>query len=134
MHEQPLKILVIDDEPVMRALFESLLEELDHEIACVENGDEGVALFKKSLDAGEPFDLIFIDLLTEGGFTGIDTLNAMMELSPDVYAIACSGFLQNMGPDDLIRYGFKGFLSKPFDFDELEKMCKNVCMCQNTLL
>ena len=121
MPESLLKILVIDDEPVMRALFESLLEELNHEVICAENSEIGISLVKESFVSQKNFDLIFVDLITDGGLTGIETFKQIMQLSPDVYAVACSGYLQNMTPEDLFRHGFKGFLNKPFDFEELEE-------------
>ncbi len=58
----PLRILLVDDDPlVLRSLRDSLELE-DHDVATTEGGQAGIDEFAGALEAGKPFDIVITDL------------------------------------------------------------------------
>ncbi len=56
-----MRILIVDDEATNRFLLKSHLAELG-EADCAEDGEQAVEAVKRALKAGEPFDLICLDI------------------------------------------------------------------------
>ena len=60
-NEHKIKTLVIDDQPVIRKHIELLLKDFC-ECTFAEDGSKGCDLFEQALDAGEPFELVTLDI------------------------------------------------------------------------
>jgi len=58
-----LRVLIVEDELVSRKKLEKMLAFCDGDIQCVEDGKKGVEAFAAALKNGEPYDLIFLDIL-----------------------------------------------------------------------
>jgi DNA-binding NarL/FixJ family response regulator len=71
------------------------------------------------LAAGDPIDVIVMDLALPGGISGVETLGCLREINPNVRAIACSGYLEAKSREAALRTGFAGVLSKPYTADRL---------------
>jgi signal transduction histidine kinase len=57
-----LKILVVDDDPVLTRSLQDALETDGHRLELAPGGQAGIDAFRKSLDAGRAFDLVITDL------------------------------------------------------------------------
>jgi len=55
------KILVVDDEEIIRELFKAVLEKFGYQVAVASNGNEGVKYFRAN-----PADLVITDMFTPG--------------------------------------------------------------------
>ena len=84
--EQP-RILVVEDDDLLRRTYEMLLRCEDFEVSCAENGAEGLRLFQE-----QPFDLILTDR-NMPGMDGVGLIKAVRELSSHVPIIMISGSL-----------------------------------------
>ena len=116
------KILVMDDEEVVRKLVRRLLQHMGHEVELVEEGQGAVGAYESAKSQGQPFDAVILDLTIRDGVGGRETIRDLLKIDPDVKAIVMSGY----GNDPVVlepeRYGFKGVLAKPFDRASLTKV------------
>jgi CheY-like chemotaxis protein len=113
------KILWMEDEEMIRDLGEAILSSNGYEVEFAVNGDEAIQLHKKALAAGNPYDVLMLDLTIVGGMGGKEAIAKMIEADPDVNAIVCSGYSDDPVMADYKRYGFNGVLPKPFKIEEL---------------
>ncbi len=118
------RILIIDDEELVRLALAKVLENASHEIVEQENGENALDLHK-----AQPFDLIITDILMPGK-EGIETIMDIKKEFPVLPVIAISGG----GPDKHMTYlesakllGANHVLSKPFSSKELLK-CVDQCL------
>jgi len=114
------KILVMDDEAMLRDLTKQMLHLLGHEAETVRDGNEAVEVYKKSLEASEPFDLVLLDLTVKGGPGGREAIRELLKLNPDVKAVVFSGYANDPVMSNCEEYGFRASLAKPFRKASLE--------------
>ena len=110
-----LKILVMDDDETIRNVIESMLISLEHQVTITKDGLETIKEYSNVLKS-EPFDLVILDLTIPGGMGGIETLEKLREINPDVDIVISSGY-GDQYPDNSC-----GFLSKPYQIDDLKKV------------
>jgi two-component system cell cycle sensor histidine kinase/response regulator CckA len=105
-----VKILVVDDEMMIRSLAEKILLKAGFDVITADSGDEGVK--KLAADNGH-IALVLMDW-TMPGMTGIETLKEMRAISHDVPCIISSGHVLEDGavPEDLEPNTY--FLEKPY--------------------
>ena len=113
------RILVMDDEEMVRNVAEQMIEALGHEVDCAANGEEALEKFRKAREAGMPFDIIILDLTVKGGMGGERTIRRIRKIDPNVAAIVSSGYGDSTIVADYRFYGFTATLSKPYRIDTL---------------
>lgn len=121
---EPLKrgsgrILVMDDEEGIRNIAGMMLEYLGYEVEYACEGKIAVELYIKAKQQGEPFDLAIMDLTIPGGMGGKETIRELLKIDPNIKALVSSGYAQDSMLVEFKRYGFCGFISKPYDINEL---------------
>ncbi|MCU0242062.1 MAG: ATP-binding protein, partial [Vicinamibacteria bacterium] len=115
------RVLVMDDEQVVRDVLSESLQVFGLDVVAVANGAAAVAAFQAALTAGAPFDLVILDLTIAGGMGGVETLAQLRELQPSVRAIASSGYSIDPVIADPTRFGFRGVLTKPYTIIQLRR-------------
>ncbi len=58
----PLRLLCIDDEPILRELLKEMLELQNHEVETADGGRVGLEVFDQAKSRGQPFDVVITDL------------------------------------------------------------------------
>jgi len=121
------RVLVLDAEEKNRSVIAGLLERLDYKCDVARDAEETVLWYKRYWDIGRPFDAVILDLGTPGGtHEGEAALGRLLELDPDVRAIAMAA----MAPEELAaaaeEKGFTGWLAKPFLLSELGEALQTV--------
>jgi PAS domain S-box-containing protein len=113
------KILVMDDEALVRDVTEQLLRIKGYDVATTSDGLEAIDLYKKAMQANNAFDTVFLDLSVKNGLGGVPTLVRLLKIDPHVRAVIFSGY----GDDPVIQnfsvYGFIGAVTKPFTLEKL---------------
>lgn len=103
MHDDTkFRVLLADDE---EAIVHVYAVGLDHyftrseddplpraELTMCRQGDEAVDLVREALDAGEPFDVIVLDVRMPPGIDGVEAARQIRELMPGVQILFVSGF------------------------------------------
>ena len=114
------RVLLMDDEDVVRKTACWLLADLGYQVAAAEHGAGAVELYQQALDDAEPFDVVILDLTVPGGMGGEECLRRLRELDPGVTAIVCSGYSTEAVLSDFRRYGFAGAVVKPYEIEDLD--------------
>jgi PAS domain S-box-containing protein len=117
----PAKIMVLDDEEMIRDTVKLLLSILGHEVIAVADGAEAVRQYQASHDSGTPVDLVIMDLTIPAGMGGKEAAQILLEKYPDARLIVSSGYSNDPVMSNFRSYGFRASLSKPFDLDDLQK-------------
>jgi len=120
------KILVMDDEPCVRDVFDLMLRELGHEAILTCDGEEAVREFRKAVDEGWPFRTVILDLTIPGGQGGVEILKKLREIDPEIKAIVTSGYSHDAVLATYTQYGFIDTLAKPFSFDDVWKVLQKI--------
>jgi PAS domain S-box-containing protein len=120
------KILVMDDKEILRELAHEILTGLGYQVGLASDGAETIRLYRDAQQAGQPFDLVIMDLTVPGGMGGKDAIKALLEIDPDVKAIVSSGYSHDAVMSDYQQYGFCAVLVKPYRMEELRKILARV--------
>jgi two-component system chemotaxis response regulator CheY len=116
------KILVIDDDAIVRMTVEHILRDAGYEVLIAENGLRGMAVFRS-----EQPDLVITDILMPEQ-EGIQTIAEMRKAKPDAKIIAISGGGHGGKVDFLSMaraLGAMDVVPKPFDLDQLLAIVEN---------
>jgi two-component system cell cycle sensor histidine kinase/response regulator CckA len=123
------RVLVMDDEEVIRNLSSELLCVLGHDVEVAKHGQEAVEKYRSAIAAGRPFDIVILDLTIRGGMGGVETLHQLLKMDPHVKAVVSSGYSDDMTIANYMSQGFKACLKKPYDIvalrEVLSKMINN---------
>ena len=114
------KVLVMDDEKVLRDVAYSILTRLGYEVAVAMEGVETIEMYGKAMASGEPFDLVILDLTNKIGMGGIETIERLLKIDHAVRAVVSTGYSNNPILRNFREYGFRIVLLKPFTFEELK--------------
>src|SRR5712691_4439686 len=120
------RILVMDDEEMIRGLLRALLETLGYSVECVQDGAEAVAVYQRAQAAGQPFATVILDYTMPGGMGGLETLSRLRAIDPQVKALISSGYANNPVMADWAYYGFSGVVAKPYTMAQLQEVMHNV--------
>jgi CheY-like chemotaxis protein len=116
------KILVIDDDFIVRRTIIRLLEDGGYKVLSAENGLRGMAMFRS-----ERPDLVITDIIMPEQ-EGIQTITEMRKAKPDAKIIVISGS-GRIGNIDFLRIaqhlGASDAIAKPFDPDDLLKRVRH---------
>ncbi len=113
------RILIVDDEKTIRELGGKIVTHLGYEVEFACNGSEAVDQYKKALDARLPYEAVILDLMVSGAMDGIETVEKLLKLDPQVRAIVSSGYASQPDITDFEQHGFKGFVARPYTEEEL---------------
>jgi CheY-like chemotaxis protein len=116
-HVKSTTVLVVEDEPTVRALAESIIEALGYMILSAANAREAIAL----LEQDEPIDILFTDINLPDGPDAIDGLELArkaVELRPSLRVIYTTGHGQTDGMTALF-VDDATFLPKPYTVKQL---------------
>ncbi|MEO6970137.1 MAG: response regulator, partial [Chthoniobacterales bacterium] len=113
------RVLIMDDESAIRELTSQLLETMGYEVTAVPDGAEAIRIYERALRKGEHFLVVILDATVRGGLGGVETIERLRNIDPDVNAIICSGYSDEAALSQFLSYGFRGALPKPFSRREL---------------
>jgi two-component system cell cycle sensor histidine kinase/response regulator CckA len=116
---RPARVLVMDDEDVIRAVAGRMLAMAGHQAVFAADGTEAVQAYRAARDAGQPFDLAIFDLTVPGGKGGKDALQEILQFDPQVRAVASSGYSNDPVMASPAAYGFRSYLRKPYELRDL---------------
>ncbi|HPJ36941.1 MAG TPA: PAS domain S-box protein [Spirochaetota bacterium] len=120
------RILVMDDVEEILMTVRLMLEYLGYSVECVSDGAEAISMYVGALDSSQPFDLVIMDLTVPGKMGGLEAIQKLREIDPEVRAIVSSGYSNDPVLSDFNRYGFSGVVKKPFRVEDLGAAVKKI--------
>ncbi len=122
------KILLMDDEEMIRKFMDTALGRLGYEVETCIEGNKAIEIYTKAMESADPFDLAILDLTNKSGMGGQETMRRLLEIDPDVKGIIITGYFDDPVASNYSAYGFSGFLGKPSTRDELQKVINDVLL------
>lgn len=125
-----LRVLCIDDEPLLREMLQQLLVNGGHSVEVADGGQSGVDLFRSARERGEGFDVVITDL----GMPYVDGRQVAKTLkaeAPETAVIMLTGWGTMMKEDGDVPTQVDGVLSKPPKINELFEMLARVTRGRN---
>jgi signal transduction histidine kinase len=113
------KILVMDDEAMIRELAGEILQHLGYRVEFAKDGAEAVACYAAALKSTDPFDAVILDLTVRGGMGGEEAIQKLMAIDPNVKGIVSSGYSEDPEMTGFKEHGFCGAVAKPYTLEEL---------------
>jgi len=120
------RILVMDDEAIVRNVATKMLEHLGYETEAAADGEQAVALYAEARAAGRPFAAVVVDLTIPGGMGGVEALARLRELDAEVRVIVSSGYANDPIMANYEAHGFRAVAPKPYKLQELSAVLKAV--------
>lgn len=114
------KVLIVDDEPLIRSSLERIFARKGYSVLTAENGVVGLKIW-----LNEKPDIICLDYLMPG-LNGLELLNEIPEKLKSCIVVM-SAYVGALEREDFIKKGAKNFYNKPFDdifkfVDEVERI------------
>ena len=114
------KILIIDDEPLMRMSISDALKEEGYEVSETASGREGVSLAK---DAS--FDIVITDLRLPD-LDGLEVLKSCKRASSETMVVLITAYGAVETAVEAMKYGAYDYITKPFRMEELLLMIRRM--------
>ena len=121
--KQALRILLVDDEAIVRRSMKMLLEHDGHDISAVESGE--AALEQIAQLSHCKFDLVITDF-SMPGMHGDELVTRIREVAPDHPIIMCTAFVEDYKVFGEASGQVDALLLKPFSFQELRESIEQV--------
>lgn len=116
-----MKVLVVDDNIMTRSMIKDLLTEMGHQVVGeAGDGNEAARVF-----ADTHPELVLLDLIMPGK-NGLEVLPELKALDPAAKVVMVTAVQQDTISKELLEKGASGILHKPFMYEELEALLKQM--------
>jgi PAS domain S-box-containing protein len=120
------RILVMDDEEVIRDVVGHMLSRLGYEVTFACDGAEAIRIYEEAKASGRHIGGAILDLTIPGGMGGRETIRKLREIDPEVRAAVSTGYSDETILSDYREYGFRGVLPKPYKIDDLRRVLQEL--------
>ncbi|MBD3184885.1 response regulator [Candidatus Poribacteria bacterium] len=108
------KILIVDDEEMMREMVTEMLEDQAKEIITAENAEEALEIFNNN----GSFDAVLTDLKMPG-MNGLQLLESIKGINPSMPVVVMTGYSEIFSVEEAMKSGVDEYILKPFKKDEI---------------
>lgn len=108
------KVLVVDDEPLLRKYVSEILNRRGYEVQTAENGTRALQILDQ-----DQFDLVITDMKMPD-HSGLDVLKHAKKTAPETIVIVVTAYGSVENVVQAMQLGAYNYLMKPFDVDTLE--------------
>ncbi|MEI6045214.1 MAG: PAS domain S-box protein [Chloroflexota bacterium] len=120
------RILLMDDESMLRDLVKKLLQRIGYEVEGTATGEEALEAYSKAVADNRPFRAVIADLMVPNGMGGQELIQKLLSLDPKVKALVMSGYSDDPVIANYSDYGFCGAICKPFTLAALGQILKEI--------
>lgn len=121
------KIMLVDDEAMLRDTVSHMLESMKYKVIIVQDGKQAVGTYNKNAD---DIDLIIMDIQMPE-MDGIEAADLIWKKNPKAKIIFSSGYADPAKLEELRRKGVKELLRKPYRMDDLVDIIQKTMNSQN---
>lgn len=116
-----MKVLIVEDNELMRYTIRAVLTELGHEVAGeAEDGETAVRMYKEF----KP-DIVFLDLILPGR-SGVDIMDDLRKIDPKARVVIVTALEQDEMDRKLFSKGAAAIIHKPFSYEEFRKVISRI--------
>lgn len=126
-HNKNFRILVADDEIMVRNILEAYLDGGGYDVVFVEDGAAAVEILKK-----EEFSIVISDIQMPN-IDGMELLRHIRKNHPKTDVIVMTGLLSKYSYNDVVTEGAIDYIQKPLQIEELEAKLNRVKRERNTI-
>ena len=112
------KILIVDDEKIVRESLLHWFEEDGYDVEAAENGETALKMFDKN-----KYDLLLVDMKMPG-IGGLELLKKIKEIDKETIVILITAFASVPSAITALKDGAYDYVTKPVDPDELAHLVK----------
>jgi PAS domain S-box-containing protein len=116
-------ILLVEDEPAVRSVVSSILEQHGYRLIVVEDGRKAVEAFRMR---SAEIDLLLSDVVMPGGLSGTELALQLHAHKPELRIILCSGYSTESISQDIQTQPHTAFLQKPYRSEDLLLLLRRV--------
>lgn len=124
------RILLMDDESMVRDIAGEMLELLGYEVVGVADGGKAVDAYRLARVENVPFCCVIMDLTIPGQMGGKEAVRQLLSEDPRAKVIVASGYSNDPVMTAYQDYGFRGRLAKPFQLQDLQQEIARVLQQQ----
>jgi two-component system phosphate regulon response regulator OmpR len=117
---QRRRVLVIDDDPAVRAFLAEFLEQQNFVVRTAQDGVQGLAIF-----GAESFELVLVDFQMPG-MTGLEVAAEMRQTHPRLPLALITGTANALTTETIARAGITRMFQKPFDLEALTSWIRSL--------
>jgi len=118
------KILIVDDELIMRESLAGWLARDGHRVDKAESGEKALQMLQKVR-----YDILLLDIKMEG-MSGLDVLKRVKESDPDIAVVMITAYGSIPSTIEAMKNGAHDYLLKPFDPDALGVVIEKILESQ----
>lgn len=112
------KILVVDDEELVRNTMQDILSVEGYDVDVVESGEAALNTVRENIEQGMPYELILLDIKMPG-LDGIEVLKEVNHIDMDLKVILLTGHGSMESAIEALRLGAHDYLRKPATAGEI---------------
>ncbi len=117
---RPVRLLIVDDEEMMRTFLREVLSEEGYDIELACSGEEAVQVLEQ-----EHFDIVLTDIVMPG-LDGLGVVSAAKKLPTNVDVIVMTGYASMETAVESMKLGAADYITKPFNIDQIRIIVANV--------
>jgi two-component system response regulator VicR len=121
------RILLAEDDPVMRRLMELQLDDAGYDVVSVEDGRQALLYLQQ-----EDFDLVISDIIMPF-VSGLELLESVRKSEKDTAIVLCSALKSHNAMAKAFEIGANGFIAKPFESNHLINEIREIILEQERL-
>ena len=122
IHRGSGRILIMDDEELIRQSVGNILTTLGYSVECRRDGKETLAFLTEEIKAGRSFAAILLDLTIPGGMGGKEVAVEIRKLNSEIPLFVTSGYSNDPVMSSPNDYGFTDSICKPFTINDVAAM------------
>ena len=112
------RILVVDDEEVVRSVAAEFLNVLGYDVVTAADGREALEIYR---NRGRDVDMVIVDMIMPR-MGGRECYRALKALDPDVRVVLSTGYGFNVAAQEMLDEGMLGFIQKPYQMDQMSSV------------
>jgi two-component system, cell cycle sensor histidine kinase and response regulator CckA len=120
------RVLVMDDEEMLRELSSQILTYLGYQVTTCANGEQAIKLYSAGKEEGAPYFAVIMDLTIPGGMGGKEAAQHILSYDPAAKLVVSSGYSNDLALSDYGNYGFCGAVVKPYKVSELADTLQSI--------
>lgn len=117
-----IRLLLVDDEPLLREAVAEELREIGWHVTEAETGDDAIRLLVRRAD----FDIVLTDVRMPGAADGIEVAMRALQSVPRIPVLVMSGFAPELGHRLGILMPPSAFIPKPFTFAQISQALREL--------